>query len=75
MTTTEFENCECIYNTPMACLVVIPELVGKEQKSEYKDTGKFWIPQKAIHDDSEVYRAGTNGKLVVWDWFAEKELG
>jgi hypothetical protein len=34
---------------------------------------KFWIPQSVIHDDSEVYKAGTEGSLVVKYWFAEKE--
>lgn len=72
---TEFENCECIHNTPTACLVVIPELIGKETKSAFKGTGKFWIPQAAIHEDSEVYKDGTEGTLIVHDWFAEKELG
>ncbi len=56
-------------------MVVIPELTGQEKKEEFKDTGKFWIPQVAIHDDSDVYEEGTSGTLVVEDWFAEKELG
>lgn len=73
--TTEFENCECIYATEKACLVVIPELTGKENKSEFKGTGKFWIPQWAISEDSEVYKKGTDGTLIVLDRFAEKELG
>lgn len=72
---TEFDGCECIHDTGIACLVIIPELVGKEQRLGFKDTGKFWVPQAAIHDDSDVYKEGTEGTLIVHDWFAEKELG
>lgn len=31
-----------------------------------------WIPYSHIHDDSEVYRPGDQGELVVKRWFAEK---
>lgn len=34
---------------------------------------EIWVPKSVIHDDSEVYKAGTNGTLVVARWFAEKE--
>jgi hypothetical protein len=34
-----------------------------------------WIPTSQIHDDSEVYKAGTEGTLVIPRWVAEmKEL-
>jgi hypothetical protein len=33
----------------------------------------FWVPQSVVHDDSEVYKEGDEGKLVVQLWFAEKE--
>lgn len=32
-----------------------------------------WIPHSQIHADSEVYKAGHYGKLVISDWLAEKE--
>lgn len=32
-----------------------------------------WIPVSCIHDDSEVYRAGDEGLLVLKKWFAERE--
>ena len=70
-----YEDCECIHDTGSACLIIIPELIGQEKKAEFKDTAKFWIPQRAIHEDSEVYEDGHKGTLVVHDWFAEKELG
>lgn len=32
----------------------------------------IWIPKSVIHDDSEVYKPGTSGKLVVKSWWAEE---
>lgn len=32
-----------------------------------------WIPKSVITDDSEVWKDGDAGTLVVEDWFAEKE--
>ena len=64
-----FENCEVVHATPKAIKVLIPEL----------DTEPVWVPQWAVHDDSEVYRGGpagspgTEGTLVVVDRFDEKE--
>lgn len=46
--------------TPKAILVVLPG--GKEE----------WIPQSAVHDDSEIWRGGDRGKLVVCAWFARR---
>lgn len=34
---------------------------------------EVWIPQSVIHDDSEVYKQGDEGDLVIYRWFAEKE--
>jgi hypothetical protein len=48
----------CTRETAKAILVVMTG--GKEE----------WIPQKAVHDDSEVWRKGQAGKLVVARWFA-----
>lgn len=44
--------------TEKAVLVIFPGL--KE----------VWIPQAAIHDDSEVWKQGHIGKLVICAWFA-----
>jgi hypothetical protein len=30
----------------------------------------FWVPKEAVHDDSEVYAKGHEGKLVTKTWFA-----
>ena len=31
-----------------------------------------WIPKSQIHDDSEIYKDGQTGDLVIQSWFAEK---
>lgn len=33
---------------------------------------EFWIPKSQIDDDSEVYKMGTDGTLVISAWFAQK---
>jgi len=57
-----FEGVRCIRTTPDACLCVV-------------DGVERWVPQSLIHDDSEVYRKGDEGKLVIAAWFAAKEWG
>lgn len=37
------------------------------------DGKKFWIPKSIIHEDSEVYKKGTEGTLIIPEWFAVKE--
>lgn len=32
-----------------------------------------WVPQSCVHDDSEVWKAGDKGKLIVKMWFAEAQ--
>jgi hypothetical protein len=34
---------------------------------------EIWIPQSAVHDDSEAWKYGDCGKLVVCTWFARKK--
>lgn len=53
---------KCTNETPKAIAV---RLTGKLEGQ--------WIPKSAVHDDSEVYARGHEGKLVVKQWFAEKE--
>jgi len=31
-----------------------------------------WIPKSVLHDDSEVYQTGDTGKVIVKQWWAEK---
>lgn len=34
---------------------------------------EYWIPQTQIDDDSEVYKKGDEGKLVVNRWIAKQK--
>lgn len=55
-------DAECTAETPKAILVDAPDFDEPE-----------WIPQSQVHEDSEVYKMGTTGTLVVSDWWAEKK--
>jgi hypothetical protein len=54
------EDVECLKETDKALLCVIN---GKER----------WVPKSVVDDDSEVYGVGDEGKLVIHEWWAEKE--
>lgn len=54
-------GCKVVTETDNAILVVVPS------------NEDVWIPKSVIHDDSEVWRAGQHGKLVVHTWWAEKQ--
>jgi len=34
--------------------------------------GETFIPESQIDEDSEVYKKGTEGDLIVSDWFARQ---
>lgn len=39
------------------------------------DGDDVWVPKSLIHDNSEVYKMGSEGELVVPEWWAiEKGL-
>ncbi len=56
----EFEGAECIRETPKAILVKI-------------DENEIWFPKWAIDDDSEVWKEGQSGKLVIAERVAEEK--
>jgi hypothetical protein len=56
------ENTKCIRETDKAILVENDSLPNSE----------LWIPKSCVHDDSEVYKRGDEGTLVVFEWFARK---
>lgn len=56
----EFDDVVVITETAKAILVNV-------------DEKEIWCPKSAIHDDSEVYKMGTSGTLIVQQWWAEKE--
>lgn len=37
------------------------------------DGEEHWIPKSQIHDDSEVYKADTEGTLIVSLWIAKQK--
>jgi hypothetical protein len=61
------EGCECIRETEKAILCRIPDAL---EEGDYRET---WIPKSQVTDDSEVYKKGDEGTLIVTAWFARKE--
>jgi len=55
-------NAEAIAETDKAVLVEAPEL-----------DEAIWVPKSVIDDDSEVYERGTEGDLIVAEWWATKQ--
>lgn len=55
-----FEDVTVLAETEKAILCVI-------------DDEEHWIPISQIHDDSEVYRMGTEGVLIITRWLAKKK--
>lgn len=53
-----FDDVECSHDSPDAIKV---DIEGEE----------IWIPKRQIHDDSEVYKDGTSGTLIMTKWIAE----
>lgn len=58
-----FGEAECVAETDKAIGVL---------RDDAGDTEPFWIPKSVIHDDSEVWKKGDEGELVVKYWWAEK---
>jgi len=56
----QIQNVTVKRDTEKALLVVIE---GEE----------FWIPKSQIDDDSEVYKADTEGTLVITEWIAKEK--
>jgi hypothetical protein len=58
----EIENVRCVRETDKAILVEAPDFDEPQ-----------WVPQSQVDDNSEVYKLGTVGTLVVSDWWAKKQ--
>ena len=56
------ENVVCVAETDKAICVSSP-LFDEDE----------WVPKSQVHDDSEVWKEGQEGDLVVKDWIAEKK--
>jgi len=59
------DGVECMAQTEAAIRV-------RRKRSDGSYGRAVWIPQSVIHDDSEVYKAGDAGRLVIAQWFATK---
>lgn len=55
----EVEDVEIIAETEKAILCVI-------------DGKQHWIPQSQVRDDSEIWKKGDKGTLVISSWIAEQ---
>lgn len=53
----EFDDVECIRETEKASLMFI-------------DSSPEWIPKSHISEDSEVWKTGQKGKLIISEWIA-----
>lgn len=56
----EFDDVTVKVDTPKALLCII-------------EGDEVWIPLSQISEDSEVYRYGSSGKLIVSRWIADQK--
>jgi hypothetical protein len=50
--------------------VTVTRETAKAILVEFPGRKEVWIPQAAVHDNSEAWKQGDKGKLVVCAWFA-----
>ena len=58
-------DCVCFFETVKAIAISLDGVLDLNNC--------HWIPKSLISDDSEVWKKGDEGKLVVPEWFAIKE--
>lgn len=64
MSKVEFDDCKVIRESASGAAILC--LIDGEE---------HWIPQSQVHDDSEIWKPGDEGKLVITEWIAlEKGL-
>lgn len=61
----EIEDVTCIRETDKAILCKIED--------EDYDGDDQWIPLSQVHDNSEVYQNGDEGKLIITKWIATQK--
>ena len=64
---------KCIRETDKAILVEFEAKGHRDTFGFVSNSREAWFPKSCLHDDSEVYQAKTDGKVVVYRWFADKE--
>ena len=57
------------YEEIVICVHQTPDAIKVTPVQPHKPI-PFWVPQANIHDDSEVYKKGQEGKLIVKMWYA-----
>jgi hypothetical protein len=55
-----------------ACRAVIKKATDKAILASI-DGKDYWIPQSQVHADSECWKAGDRGELVLTQWIAEQK--
>jgi hypothetical protein len=58
----EFNNAHCSYTSELAIRVEADWYIGPRRFE--------WIPKSQIDDDSEVWKEGQDGTLVISEWIA-----
>ena len=59
----EYDDAKCLKETAKAVLVAAKDLPG----------GQLWIPKSVLHEDSEVFAQGDEGRVVIKTWWAEEQ--
>jgi hypothetical protein len=59
------EDCEVVGETDKAIFVAIGDGI--------KSGERMWIPKSQVHDDSEIWKLGQEGTLVITEWIAEQK--
>lgn len=54
-------------------LLVSAECEEFEKDDSHRERNKCWVPKTQITEDSEVYKMGTSGTLIVTEWLARKK--
>lgn len=65
------ERVICVRETDKALAL---RVIDSKSGSPKPGTG-FWVPISVVHDDSEVYGLGHEGRLVVEHWWGDKTWG
>lgn len=70
----DIEGVECIAEAKSGkSILVVGECEEFENDDSHDDANKAWIAKSQITEDSEVYRMGTSGTLIVTEWLAKKK--
>lgn len=65
----DIEGVKCIAESAKSLLMQC-ECEEFEDDDSHEDSDKCWVPKKQITDDSEVYKKGHEGTLIVTEWIA-----